>query len=443
MPTGYSQITLSALIAQISTLLDDQTQAYWVPAEIQYAVYEALRVFGSLTSYWRQRGTFNINPTDKSPFYDLSALLPKLRSRATTVGQLCTEIQYHLLEQPSGVSGTGASGQVPIATILAAIQRARNRFVIDVHFPNTVHPNFEPVSPPNGLVFFDQSSVFVHRVSWQDSGGAWSNLWRDDTWSFDHSSQDWQVDPGAPNSYSEAELAPLILQMYPPPINAGTLEAVTVDSLLVDTTDGNSLMGVPDEWVYCIKYAALEEILTGGNQITDPMRAQYAAERYKQGVTFARDARSIIRLTCNGNPLLIDSLANIDAGCPYWRNQTGAPQMAGVLYDFAVINPGIADQTYGIGADVVTPAPLPTLTQYLQIGEENLQDIIDYSVNYLMLKCGGAELKNTMSLYDNFMRAVSTRKGVNAAKIRYMEPLFGQWQREEGMRPDAKDGGGK
>jgi hypothetical protein len=33
---------------------------------------------------------------------------------------------------------------------------------------------------------------------------------------------------------------------------------------------------------------------------------------------------------------------------------------------------------------------------------------------------------------------MATRKGVNAAKIRYFEPLFGQWQREQSMRPDAK-----
>lgn len=440
---GYEQITLAELTTQVSQLLDDTSQLYWVPLEIQYAIYETLRVFGSVTNFWRQRGTFQIHPNDNSPFYDISKQLPLLRSRTTTLNQITQEIQYHLLESPSGIAGTGSSGQVPISAILAAIQRARNRFVIDVHFPNAVHPNFEPVTPPNGLVYFDQESVFVHRVSWQDSGGAWSNLWRDDTWTYDHSDSAWPFDPGAPISYSEAELAPLILQMYPPPVNAGTLEAVTVDSLLVDITNPASTFNIPDEWAYAIKYAALEEILTGGNQIIDPMRAQYAAQRYSQAVTFAKDARSIIRLTVNGNPLPIDSLAAIDAGCSYWRNQTGMPQMAGIMYDFAVMNPGVADQTYGIGADLVTPAPLPTLNQYIPVGEENLQDIIDYTVNYLMLKCGGTEFKSTMGLLDNFQRAMSTRKGVNAAKIRYFEPLFGQWQKEEMLRPDVTSKAGK
>ena len=437
MPS-YSQITLSDLTAQISGLLNDESAVFWTVPEINLSIYEALRVFGSCTSFWRSRGTFNINPRDQSPFYDLNKNLPLLRTRTWTVGQMVKEIQYHLLESPTGVAGTDGSGQVSISIILRAIQHARNRFVIDVHFPNTNHQNYEPATPPNGLVYFDQSSVFVHRASWQDAGGAWRNLWRDDTWVYDHSDTLWTGNPGTPISYSEAELAPLILQIFPPPLGSGTLDAVTVDSLLVDTSTDASTFNIPDEWIYAVKYAAMEEILSGGNQIVDPMRAQYCGQRYQQAVDMAKDAMSLIRLTCNGTPLPIDSMANIDAGYSTWRNQTGRPTVAGVMYDLVAMAPGFADQTYGIGADVVTPAPLPTTGQFIPVGEENLQDITDYAVNYLMLKCGGNEMKSTMGLLDNFQRAIATRKGANAAKIRYFQPLFGMWQNEQAMRPDVR-----
>lgn len=436
MPAPYTQVTLAQLIVQISTLLDDQSAVYWVPQEITYAIYEALRVFGSVTSYWRNRGQFTITPNDPSPIYDLSALLPGLRSRSTTLSQICTEIQYHLLESPTGIAGTGGSGQISIVAILQAIQRARNRFVIDCCLPDTVHAQYVAPPPPDGLITFSQSSVYVHRLGWQDAGGAWANLWRQDAWTFDHSDLIWPADPGIPLAYSEAELAPLTLQLYPPPVSAGTLEAVTVDSLLVDATNANAVFNIPDEWIHAVKYGALEEILSGGNQAVDPVRAQYAAQRYQQAVAFAKDARSVIRLTCNGIPLAIDSMAAIDAGFPYWRNQTGSPQMAGIMYDLAALNPGIPDQNYSIAADLAIPAPLPALNDYIQIGQENLQDITDYCMNYLNFKCGGNELKFTMGNLDNFQRALATRKGVNAAKIMYFEPLFGQWQREEGMRPD-------
>lgn len=435
---AYAQVTLSQLQAQISALIDDQSQVFYVPLELQYAISESLYVWGALTSYWRQRAAFPVKPADLSPFYNLSTLIPQYRARTTTLQNLTQQIQFHLLENPSGITGTGMSGQVSITTILNAIQRARNRFCLDTHLPNTVHPNFTSSPPPDGLVAFPQSSVFVHRASWQDSGGQWANLWRQDAWSFDKATYQWPTQPGFPEAYSEAELAPLQLQIYPPPLNAGNLEAITVDSLTLDLTNPNALIGVPDEWAWAVKFAALEDILTAGGQITDDLRAQYCAQRYKQAVTFAKDARTVIRLTANGNPLAIDSMAAIDAGYPYWRNQPGFPQVAGIMYDLVCVPPVIG--ALSIGVDLVQSAPVPVNpADFIPIGEENLEDLVSYVVNYVMLKCGGNEFKTTMPMFDDFLRAVSVRKGVNAAKIKYFEPLFGTWQREEAMRPDAKE----
>ncbi len=439
MVADYAQVTLQQVIAQVAALTDDPGTVFYTPLEITYAIQEALRVFGALTNYWRSRGSFPVSPTDTSPFYDLSVLLPQYRTRTTTLNSLVQEIQFHLFEAPSGVAGTGMSGQVSITTILNAIQRARNQFVIDTHLPNSIHPKFTTTPPPDGLVSFPQSSVFVHRVSWQDAGGQWSNLWRQDAWAFDKGYYQWPSAPAMPSAFSEAELAPLELQIFPPPLSAGNIEAITVDSLNIDITNAASTFALPDEWVHAVKYAALADILTSGGQITDALRAQYCAQRYKQALAFARDATSIIRLTTNGLPLPIDAMTAIDAGCPYWRNQTGSPQTAGVLYDLLAITPGIPDQVYSITADVVQSAPIPVDPgDYIQIGAENIDDIVNYAAHYLTLKSGGNEFKETMSLYDGFMQSVSVRKGVNAAKIQYFEPLFGQWQREESYRPDQK-----
>ena len=440
MPAGYAQVTLTQLIAQISALLDDNgatPNSFYTVPELTYAIQEALYVFGALTSFWRQRSSFNAKPTDLSPFYDLSQLVPQYRPRTITLNAICQELQFHLLENPSGIAGTGMSGQVSITTILNAIQRARNRFILDVHFPNTVHPNFTSSPPPDGLVSFPQTSVFVHRASWQDSGGQWANLWRQDEWAFDKASYQWTTEPGFPSAYSEASLAPLELQIYPPPLNAGNLEAITVDSVTMDLTNPNTLIQVPDEWAWAVKFAALEDILTAGGQITDDLRAQYCAQRYKQAVTFARDARSILRLTMNGLPLAIDSMAALDAGYSYWRNQPGQTPCAGVMYDLVCVPPVTAPAS--IGVDIVQSAPVPVNPgDFIPIGEENLEDIVSYVVNYVMLKCGGNEFKATMPMFDDFLRAVSVRKGVNAAKISYFTPLFGTWQKEEAERPDQK-----
>lgn len=432
---AYSTTTLAQLISQISYLLDDTGNVYWKVPEITYTVYEALRVWGALTNYWRTRGTFNLNPSSPYPYYDLSLCLPTLRTRTYTLGQMVQEIQYALLENPSGIAGTGMSGQVSITTILQAIQSGRDQFVLDTHLPLSIHSNFAGV-PQDGMVSFPQTSAFVHRVGWQDTAsGTWTNLWRQDAWAVDKANALWPTQPGTPQQYSEAENAPLQLQVSPPPQAAGTIEALTVDSMVMDLTNPATVFGVPDEWIHAIKYEALSHLLYTESQLFDPLRAEYCAKRYDQAVEFAKDARSILRLLCNGLPLNLDSLDNVDAGLPFWRNQSGPPQVAGALYDIIAVAPGIPDQPYGMAADVSQTAPLPTSGQYVQIGEEDLDHIVDYVTHSLSFKCGGNDLKSTFPKYDEFMKAVSMRKGVNSAKVQYLTPLFAQPQTEWAQRP--------
>lgn len=438
----YAQFTLPQLVAQVASLLDDNSNVYWTAAEVQYALWEGLRVWGALTNYWRGRASFNLTPG--TPWVDLSqasAQLQALRTRTWTLQQLTQEIQFALLEAPNGISGTGMSGQVSITDILNAIQRTRNRFVLDVRFPLAVHSLFAGPPPPQGTFAFDQSSVFVHRCAWQDLSGAWTTLWRQDLWAADHANYQWTLQTGTPQLWSEAELAPLQLQLSPNPRSDGQVEALTVDSLLLNLTNPNQTFNVPDEWVHALKYGALAEILSADSQINDPQRAAYCEQRYQQAVTFARDAQSLIRLLWGNATLPTDSLQSLDAGQAYWRNQVGMPQIAAVLYDWlGVVN--VPDQAYGMTAEVVQTAPLPPAvpvgqpTDYVQIGSEDLTHILAYVTHVLLLKCGGDEFQASMGAYDAFMEAVSKRKAINAAKIRYMEPLFGMAQREWAARPD-------
>lgn len=432
----YSQTTLDQFVGQIGDLMDDPGHVYWKVPEITFALWEALRVWGALTNYWRTRGSFALVPSP-SPYYDLSIQLPNLRTRSWTLGQMVQEIQYMLLENPSGISGAGMSGQITIQSILNAIQAARNRFVLDVHLPLSIHSTPSGPPPPQGMVQFDQSSVFVHRASWLDAHSlTWNNVWREDIWSADKNDPTWTLEPTTPQIYSEAENSPLKLQLSPAPNTEGSLEILSVDSSLLDLTNPAATFGIPDEWIHAVKYSALSYILYGEGQIKDVVRAEYAERRYQQAVEFAKDARSVFRLLSNNVPLPLDSLASIDAGSPFWRNQVGPPEMAGALYDIVTFSPGSPDQPYGITADVSQTAPLPTTHQFIQLGYEDIDHIIDYVSHVLTFKCGGDDFKSTYPGYDSYMSAVASRKGVNAAKIKYLTPLMGQPQVEWAMRPD-------
>jgi hypothetical protein len=329
------------------------------------------------------------------------------------------------------------SQQVSITTILNAIQDSRNRFVLDVGFPLTVHNNFGAPDSPDGVIQFSQNAVYVHRVSWLDATSmVWTPLWRSDAWNIDKSNPTWTLDPALPNSYSIAETAPLSLQLAPAPLASGVAEALTVDSFDVVTTNPGSKFNIPDEWIHAVKYAALSLILSSEGQIKDMVRAQYAEERYQQSVNLAKNAKSIIRLLIGNTPLPLDDLSAVDAACPYWRNMVGMPYAAGALYDLLAFNPGVSDAAYGITADVVMTAPLPAPADYVQMGEEEIENLLDYVCHILTFKCGGKDFTGTMSGYDSFMKAASKRGGINQAQIKSFDALFGQYQKDLSFRPD-------
>ena len=438
----YAQITLANFIAQLGTNLDDTAGLYWTDAEKTFAVQEGLRVFGAVTSYWRTRGGFSTSPA--ATYYDLSVVLPTLRTRTWTLQQLTQEIQFTLLEAANGISGAGMSGQVQIQNILQAIQRARNRFVLDSRLPYSAIVAPPGVPPPNGLVQFDQSVIYLHRAAWQDFGsggtpGAWTNLWREDAWQVDHGSPRWTIEPGSPVQYSEAELAPLQVQLSPAPTNSGALEILGILSKTLDLTDPNETFGIPDEWIHAVKYAALADLFGPNSQIYDPLRAQYCETRYTQALDFAKSARSLLRVMVNGVPLGIDSLAALDAGQPFWRNQSAMPNLAGVLYDILAFSSQVPGSA-GVTCDVVQSAPIPIASSdFIPLGEEDLGPLTDYCTHILTIKCGGKELSSTMGDYDNFARACAQRLGITKAKVRMLEPLFGMAGREWQARPDRME----
>ncbi len=430
------------MLSQLGTNLDDSSSLYWTDAEKTFAVQEGLRVFGALTSYWRTRGSFSTSSS--ATYYDLSQRLPALRTRSWTLDQLTREIQFALLEAANGISGVGMSGQVSITNILQAVQRARNRFVIDSRLPYSATVSAPGVPPPNGLVQFDQSVVYLHRAAWQDYGsggnpGAWTNLWREDAWQVDHGSPRWTVEPGSPVQYSEAELAPLMVQISPAPTNSGALEILGVLSKTLDLTNPAETFGLPDEWIHAVKYAALADLYGPNSQIYDPMRGGYCEQRYTQALEFTKTARSLIRILVNGVPLGIDSLAALDAGFPAWRNQIDSPQLAGTLYDILAFSSQVPGSA-GVTCDVVQSAPIPVLAgDFIPLGEEDLGPLTDYCTHVLTIKCGGKELSSTMGDYDNFARACAQRMGITKAKVRMLEPLFGMANREWQARPDRME----
>lgn len=437
MPGSYSQYTLSTLTTEVSSLLDDSAQRFWTPVEIRYAIQEGLYVWGALTSYWRNSQTFKTSRN--LSYYDLSVYLPTLRTRNWTLGQLMTDIQFAILEAANGITGIGMSGQTTPAAILNAITRTRNRFVLDSVLPFAVNTTTVNIPPSDGIVQFTAVTEYLHRASWMDlASGTWTNLWRQDNYAADAGLYQWSGNPGKPRIFSESNLTPLELQLIPPAASAGVLETISVLSQQLDLTNPNTTFNIPDEWIHAIKWGTLADLLGADSQIADPIRAKYAATRYQQAVDFAKNSKSVMRLVYNNTPLMIDTLANIDAGYPTWRNTPGPPQHAGILYDLVAIVPGAPQAAYTIQADVVQSAPIPiNNNDPIDLGLEDIGHLVDYVVHILNFKCGGKELEASYDGYNSFMDAVALRGRINKAKIQYLKPTLEQPAMEQADRPDV------
>lgn len=430
----YTQYTQAQLAGEISQSLADPSNVYWALDEIKRTINEALLYWGALTSYWRDTGSFQT--TALTGFYDLSVQLPTLRTRNYTFGQLVTELQYHLLEPPNGVSGTGMTDQFTIQQLTNALARKRNEFLLDAALP-LVFQNFPSSSPQAGRVQLDESIALIARAAWKDAlSGVYTVLRRQDEWSAQSYNPTWNLEPATPFAYSMAETRPIELQLIPPPLSSGALSFVFAQSLSLTAATGTSF-ALPDEFVSAIKWGALYTLLSTDNQAFDPTRAQYALERYQACITTTQLQRSVVRVRVNNVPVPLDTFWSMDAARPFWQNRPARPDLAGTAFDLLALA-NIPDSAYGITVELVRTAPLPVLpTDFIQIGREEMPYIIDYCRHVLSFKLGGSEFTSTMPLYDNFLAGAASRNTLLADKAKYLTPLFGAGKQEAGVAPAA------
>ena len=427
---SYAQTTQAQLASAVLQSLNDPGGIQWVTDEVNRAINEALLTWGAMTSYWRDRGQF---PTAANTgFYDLRVELPTLRSQTFTFNDLITEIQYHLDEAPTGFALTNQTSQFTSIQILDALKRAANEFSLDAKV------TFEQSSTPgvNGPRFsLPDTTVAIARVSWADSiTGIIRALRREDAWSEDAINPLWTTQAGLPFAFSAAETPPVTLQLYPPPLNAGTLNLIFSDSEDYSAAASGTVFPVPNEFIPAVKWRAIYSLLSTQGQGYDPFRAKYCAERYTSIDKLSEQMRSVIRVQVNGTQIPLDTMAALDAARPFWQNKQGRPNFAGCLYDIIALSDVPKNNSYSISCDVVRSAPLPTAPgDFIQVGYEELPYILDFARHILSFKLGGEEFQTSFALYDNVIDGATQRNKILSSQARYLKDLFGVPARQEDL----------
>lgn len=462
--------TLSAARTQLYAKLSDQTEQYWAAEELNQHIRTALRVYQALSGYRRQRIT--LSTANRSPFYDLHTI--SAFSRTIRDREVVKEIQYALLEPATGSSWTGTE-QFTLAQVVGALQRRRDQFLMDTgcvvnrsvqavtanadgrfDLPSTVIDvrrvawgNPLPVLEertglPPGLTISNTGLIsgtpttaghYTFTITVTDSLGQVATvicsisiadtvchivLWRDDDYSAGSFQPDW-LTPATPKVYSVSTTAPISIQLIPIPSLNGSMELLTGDNgaALDPTSNDGVLLGVPDDFVWAVKFGALSDLLTI-TRSNDPSRARYCEQMYQLGVQAARINPSVLAARIDGQLAKTGSVFDFDAYYPGWECDYGKPRTAGLAGRNMIAFAPCPDNAYTVTLDVAGNMPVPSTDgEYLDIGKEDMDAVLGLAFHLASFKQGGMDFMQTLPVFNAFLQTDAIHRARLAASAQY------------------------
>ena len=439
---SYAYITFAQARQALAERLEDSGNVHWSDPELSLYIREALSTWQALAGYWRDRGTFNLSVG--VPFYDLDPLLTNgagelILAMTTKDSDVVPLIQYHLLEPP-GIPWVGTT-QFTLAEVTNSLQRIRDNFLVETGCVVT-HSTTAAPPPPNGRVQLDEFIIDVRRCGWIPAvpvnNLSHIPLWKSDAFSAQSIEPGWSLAPSDVEAYSILEPPPLQLQLIPPPLASGTLDLLTVNSgTALDPTIG-VLLGIPENFIWAIKWGALADLLSQDGEPRDDFRAGYCQQRYTEACEIARKMPTLITAASNEVQTFPQAVADLDGYKPSWACTNGAPEAVGCAGQnlIAVSPPPDNSMVYSFSADVVRNAVLPVAdADFLQIGREYLDSILGEAQHIAMFKEGGKEFADTLYLHQAFIRAAANYNDRLRAMTIYLNAAAEQNQLEEKRRP--------
>ncbi len=395
MAGSFQWLTMTEAVTQLGQRLNVVPSAttLWTPAELQIYITTALRQFNSLTWTWRQDFQYN----DPSNLWNSLGSLPgSPRLRTTTDVDCYTEMEYMLLEPPSGGVWTGTN-QFSVSVMSQALQRRRDE-VLQITNANQSLMTGIPLTPNTIRTELPDTVVDVERVRYIPTTGSPNTLYRDDT-----ISQEWyeaplyQLQPGTPQTFSLSSEPPLSWQVDIPPNQPGTYEAIVLQSGAPFNPPTPTLIGIWDDYAWILIWGALADLLGQESEATDHERAAYALKRYQDGLQLMMKSPWIMLGKVNNVAVSLDSIVSLDRFDPEWdSNPSGfGPVIVVGGQDFVGAPVG-----QGIGLTVLGNAPIVDAGTgtWLQVSRSDWDCVILLAQARAAWKQGGAEFKAALEL---------------------------------------------
>src|SRR3990167_4719634 len=225
---GYSHTTWLQLQTSLSQRLQDTAQTFWTATEVLLHLAEALRTFGVLSGFWRERSTVAL--VSGTFIYALESQTAGAPTLASLIGPTITDrdiiqqVQFALLESASTQASWLGTSMFTYNDVANAVTRRRNQFLADTGCFLT-NSTQVAASPPLGRQPLSEDIIAVRRVSWLGASpyAYYSTMWPSDERSLTAAGSSWNTDSGTPEEWSILASPPITLQLAPPPASTGTL----------------------------------------------------------------------------------------------------------------------------------------------------------------------------------------------------------------------------
>lgn len=405
---GYQQITQAQALTALAERLGDQSNVYWVLPELRLYLAEALRTWQALTGWYRGPG--NLTVTAGETWYDLSTALSATNplSYNVTDQYLVSLMLYQILENQLAGGAWAGTDQFDLAQIQNALQNRLNRFLGDTGCVVTLFDQTADITPPATRIKIQPTIIDLRRVAWTSAtSGLTFVLWRANEWEMNSFQNGWIQNPSdPPQVYSMSVTPPVSIQVAPATTESGTLEMLAVTSgPTLDLASTATLLDIPDDFTWGIKWGALADMLNQDAQAKDVDRAQYCEKRYQEAVQLARAFPSVLQARVNGVPVYISSIFDMDSFSTGWENSANStPASVGLEgRNFLALSPPPIGGTT-VAVDVAANMAIPASdSDFIQVPPDVLDVIIDYAQHIASWKMGGKEFMETIGLYQNFL----------------------------------------
>ncbi len=391
---SYSWLNYLTARQQLASRLAVNTglpSSFWTDAECGIYITQALREFNVLTFTWKT--PFQYNSANLWNSLALLAGSPRLR---TLTDEYCyTQMEYMLLEPPTGGTWTGTS-MFTISDFAQALQRRRDEMLQVSNCNQSLLSNI-PLTPNTIVTNLPDTIIDVERVRYLPVTGSPSTVDRDDTVAQEfYEPPLYQQDPGIPSTFSLSSEPPLSWVVDVPPAQPGVYEAVVLKSGTAFNPPGATLINIPDDFAWVLEYGAMADLLGRESEATDRERAAYCLKRYQDGLNLLLKTPWLMLAKVNGAAVSVDSIAAMDNYAPEWDSDpTGfGPVVVAGGVDFIAAPVGS-----GIGVTVLGNAPVPVLDgDFVQVSRSDWDTVLDLAQSQALFKMGGQEWKDGLEL---------------------------------------------